>query len=292
MHGMTPPAWPWPTNHPDMHRNLALLLRALRGVPVTGWEVSCKFQPGTAWSGRLLAGFSPRGVSRRYLEQFPASLEMPAAVAAIFAGQWARCQQIFLALESRPSGTVMKVYLEYPKPVPAGTPRPCLAIRGFKWPTGQTLPPWHETEYWCLNGLTVSQAVTWLQQPDAKDAERRLLDNWLADTLLQTRRRAGEWRDFQLLLSREPTSPREALNLRFYESGLRVRHLGGGLRHLGQHWGIPSPDIERFLADAGEREIGWLHAGRGSTAQAFLTVYCAATRADAQTALLLADAQP
>ncbi|MEY4194383.1 MAG: hypothetical protein RLZZ226_751, partial [Pseudomonadota bacterium] len=117
-----------------------------------------------------------------------------------------------------------------------------LAIRGFKWPTGQTLPLWHETEYWCLNGLTVSQAVTWLQQPDAKDAERRLLDNWLADTLLQTRGRAGEWRDFQLLLSREPTSPREALNLRFYESGLRVRHLGGGLRHLGQHWGIPSPD--------------------------------------------------
>lgn len=26
---MTPPAWLWPTNHPDMHRNLALPLRAL-----------------------------------------------------------------------------------------------------------------------------------------------------------------------------------------------------------------------------------------------------------------------
>jgi len=283
------PAWPWPLAHPDAYRILSTLLKVLRGIPVTGWEASCKFGPQGMLPGRLLTGFSPRGVSRRYLEGLPRHLGMPEEIARIFAGEWSRCSRILLGYESGITDTILKVYLEYPLPAAGKTRQACLAIRGFKWKPDDGVADWHEARYWCLSGLTPSEARKRLLESMPKQAEWIVLQTWLAEALEQACRKAGNWPHFQIMNSRDATSPRNTINLRFYDSGLTVHGLSQGVRQLGSDWGLPAAETERFLMATRNREIGWLQAGIGVDQHPFLTLYCAATRADARMALLNAD---
>ncbi|MGI9213643.1 MAG: hypothetical protein ACR2HF_14320 [Methylococcaceae bacterium] len=264
-------------------------MNALRGIPVTGWEVSCKFSPHGMLAGRLVTGFSSQGVSRRYLEQLPRHLDIPEDIARILAGEWPKHPQVFLAFEAETSRTIMKAYLEYPRPKPGKTVQEVRVIRGFKWKVGDDKARWHETEYWCLNGLGVAAAEIHVRELARREPELMGIHTVLADVLGETFKKAGEWRNFQLLNSRESSSPRNALGLRFYDSGLKVRQVFGLIQHLAGQWGIAPAEIESLLSSAREREIGWLHAGLGTDAQPFLTLYCAATRADAQIAMLVSD---
>lgn len=284
------PTWFWPEAHAPLYHSLGRILKVLQGIPLTGWEVSCKFSPHGWSAGRLVVGFAPRGISRNYLARFPANLGMPPAVAAIFAEQWPRCRQIGLACEAGADSAVFKVYLEYPRPLSRSVQPPSQVIRGFKWPVDKPAD-WHETGYWCLNGMTAAAAHDRLRRVEATAQELALLHSELADILLMgLKRRAGEWRDFQMLEIREADSPRNALGLRFYESGLIVGDLAPGLKSLGANWRLPSEDIAHFLSVASNREIGWLHAGIGSDSLPFLNLYCQASRYDAQQGLLLSDA--
>ncbi len=278
------PTWPWPEAHADLHQSIRRILRVLNGIPVTGWEVSCKLSPGGLATGRLVAGFKPQGVARSYLSRLPATLAMPEEVAAIFTAECHQCRQIGLACEAGTSATGFKVYLEYPAPHAAHALPLSRVIRGFKW--RQDSAVWHETGYWRCNGMTVMAAHDRLRQPDMPAQEQAALHIWLADALRLGFNRAGEWRDFQMLLIREADSPRDAIGLRFYESGLLVRHLAPALTSLAAGWDISQQEISRFLAIAANREIGWLHAGLGSNGQPFLNLYCPASRHDAQWALL------
>jgi len=280
------PAWPWPPAQANVCRSVSTLLKVLRGLPALEWEVSCKLSPGGILPGRLVTGISPRGVSRRYFDQLPRTFGIPPEVASIFAAEWPRCQRIYLAFEAGLSSTVMKVYLEYPRPMPSRTVSPFLVIRGFKWKM-RPEPEWYETEYWCLNGLSIAGAQNYLLKPDPLNPEQVFMYARLADILTQTHRKAGDWRHFQMLVARESSSPRNALGLRFYDSGLTVGKLSADLTALANHWSLPADDIQHFIAVAGNREVGWLHAGTGTDALPFLTLYCAASRADAQTAMLL-----
>jgi len=279
------PTWPWPLANPATRRALGTLLKVLRGIPLTGWEASCKFSPQGLLPGRLLTGFSPRAVSGRYLAGLPHNLGMPQPLARSFAEEWPRCNRVLLAFETGITDTLLKAYLEYPVPVPGKTLKPCLAIRGFKWNPDKAASDWHETKYWCLNGLTPGQALELLLQSTPQTAEWGLLQHWLAEALEHACRQARHWPHFRMLNSSDSCSPRNAINLRFYDSGLKVCTLNSQIRQLTRHWGIPAADTARFLLGAQDREIGWLQAGIADNDLPFMTLYCTATRADAGMAL-------
>lgn len=281
----TPAPWAWTDEAlrlPGFVQGVRGLVRTTQGLPLAGWETSCRFTARGARSDRLLLGFDLAGVASARLGGLVRELAMPAAFQDEFLGLLDQSAQLMLAVERQGDEVERRAYLVFRGGEAASSPG--LAMRGFKWFAAADAAS-RITDYWRVP-MAPGPLQALLDAAPGVPASARPTYAVLADALrLSMRRRPGAGRP-ELLVASEPGAPRVSCCLRLHEGGLQGRDLQALLDGLLAGWDWPAARRDSALQLLARRPIAWLAAGIDRFEQAFLTVYCEACRDDASHALV------
>lgn len=274
-------AWPFETSAPFAGA-LRQLLTATSGLPLAGWEVSCRLSPDGASANRLLLGLSTEAVARHRLQALPQKLGMPAALTRGFLHELPHARRILLAAEQGTQGVECKAYHEFFQSLPDGADLPvALAMRGRKWRGNGRHQALRCTDY-LRPGLSVPELQRWLRERASQGdalAPALALVGRAVDLALGASPAAPD-----VLTVTEAPSPRLSFCVRLYESGLRLQALRPALSSLAQAWNLSTAWLARLPE---QRRLGWLAAGLDAGGHPFLTLYGEASLADARLAIAL-----
>lgn len=256
---------------------LAQLRARLEGLPVSGWEASCRFSPLGLEPFRLGVGLAPGLLEPVELAR---DLGMPADGLRRLARSAAFANHVYLAVEQGGDGVYLKLYLEFAvqtrfadgRLAPAG-----LQMIGLKWQPGSapSADGVRLTRYELLPQTPLPEVLAHLGGP-VGDGEQvhgpAQLAAWalaLADRRVDLSQGMLPW-----VQAREPGAlARVADDFNFYGSGLRVGDLALALGALVSRWGWAPSVLPAWLdavqqADLGHLSVGWRQAG-----QPFFTIY-------------------
>lgn len=283
--------WPWPRHASCTPHPARRLLDRVRGLPVIGWEASCKLGPSGIASGRLLAGLRREQCAPARWRQLPEEYGMPLALREDCCARLPHAARVLLAYEQSGDAAVAKLYLESDArrhDVPGAQ----LTIVGYKWPMSvadeRATTPLRVTEYWQLDGLNPASSMRALRERDAADpcAPVHAL---LAQTMVQAAE-SPDWR-YRHLTVREAGVSR-ACTLGFHGSGLSAEALRQPVQALAADWALPASEVEALFDAIGARTLAWLAAGSAADGSPFLTIYCEADERDALQAWHAVDPVP
>lgn len=252
-------------------RTLAWLERVraeVAGLPVTGWEASCRLSPRGMEPYRIGTGLSPSALSLPLMDWLR-PLALPEAVAARVRRSAAFINHVYLAVEEGPVGVVLKLYLEFP------VPQSGLLMVGLKWLPEQPEVPVRVTRYTRRAGHTRTQVLAHLGgavDDAAQVLTPRALAAWavhLVNQRLDLDRQMLPW----IEVREDGQSQREADDLNFYGTGLPIAALAPGFERLGAAWGLATGPLQEWLAVMQAVAVGHLSVGVREGREAFLTVY-------------------
>jgi hypothetical protein len=282
------PLWPWSPEAlalPDFLAGVRALVRQTQGLPLAGWETSCRMGPDGARSDRLLVGFDLAGVAASRLTGLVHELAMPARWHAEFLGSLHQAAHIMLAIERHEQRVEWRVYqCLRPDSVLAASG---LAMRGFKWfaDAGVQQPANRITDYWRLP-MAAAPLQDWLAAGSGVPEPARPAYAVMGAALRLALRRQPGGRLPDFLVVSEQGAARASCCLRLYESGLLGSDLVPEVDALLAHWAWSPERRAQAMRPWTDRPVGWLAAGLDRTQQAFLTVYSEAQRDDASHALV------
>ena len=277
-------AWPFDPSAPFAGA-IRQLLVATAGLPLTGWEVSCRLSPGRVTVNRLLLGLSPAAVADHRLQTMPKLLGMPERLSRDFLQELPYAKRMLMAAEQGAQvvqGAEFKAYHEFFQPMPDGADLPvALAMRGRKWRGTGHQQSLRCTDYLRL-GLPAADLQRWL-------GERSELGDALGPALAIVERAVDLALDvspapLDVLTVTESPSPRLSCCVRFYDRGLRLQALLPAISRLAQVWNFSPAWLARLPR---QRRLCWLAVGLDAGSQPFLTLYSESSLADARLAIAL-----
>ncbi|WP_130471570.1 hypothetical protein [Candidatus Magnetaquicoccus inordinatus] len=282
--------WPWSfsaAQRADFAGGLRSLLKQVEGLPVIGWESSCRLSPTGLRPDRLLLGFSPAGVAARRLQALPTSLGMPASQADSFLAAQGEVSQILLAIEQTHDYLELKVYLSFASRLgaveTAVVEKRSLAMRGYKWHPGNP-DRTRTSDYW-RQPVTIRRLQEILEQREGVQPAATPAYAVAACAVWTALAARPYWHEGDFLTTTEQASERSSCSVRLYESGLRVVDLQPALAILQKDWLFS--DDKQCIERMGQRPLGWIQVGVDGQGEPFVTLYCEASRTDAQQALSL-----
>jgi hypothetical protein len=287
--------WPWPATTTPGRHSARSMLDLLSGLPVLGWELSCRLSAHGTQTGRLLAGINRDTLSASRWGKLFDEIGLPVACRQAIEQDLGSADRIYIACEQGSRSVTRKLYLEFTH---AARHRPGerLGILGYKWVEPDTPSKGLRiTEYWTQEQLDAHTAMAALQNgrasgsvdPGPGASVVNLLIQALAHALLL----AGPDRTWQHEHIRvcEADTPRASLAFNFYGSGLRAGDLTDAVTALADEWRLNATDIRQLLEAMAQRELAWLAGGLDTHGEPFLTIYCAASREDVIQACFAAD---
>lgn len=252
-----------------------LLLRTAQGLPMIGWEVSCRISPSGVSSQRLLMGLPTLGVAPSRLYGMLDVLGMPGDLAAPFLRDLSNAHQILVAVDAQPEDLEIRAYQLFDHTDQS------LAMRGYKWMTRDTSR--HRITDYRRSDKTWSQVIAHYAQHGQTTAAAA--DTTAYKTALTIARLAAARTPMQrkadFLLAHETTGRRASSCLRLYETGLQFRHILEPISELLLHWGLAS-ERARVLSVMTTRPLGWIAVGDDANGLPFLTLYGQAALLDAR----------
>lgn len=276
-----PAAWPFVPSA-SFFQALRRLLSATEGLPLAGWESSCRLSPGRTTTNRLLFGLDTAAVAPQRLRALPQELGMPQDLAQGFLQELPHARRVLLAAEQGVHGVELKAYHEFHGSLDdAADLPPGLAMRGRKWRDAGPAGAVRCTDY-LRPGLDTAALRRWLStRSGLPDSAAPALD-LLARAVDKACAIGSTPPDF--LSVTELASARLSCCVRFYDSGLHLQALRPALARLALAWALPHALLERL---PGQRRLGWLAAGVDATHLPFLTLYSESSLADARLAIAL-----
>jgi len=281
-HGLAQPTpvsgWPFSPSA-AFAQALRRLMVATRGLPLTGWETSCRLSPAGITLNRLLLGLDLSPVAPDRLQGLPQELGMPAVVRQDFLRELPHARRLLLAAEEGLQGVELKVYHEFERSMPDDAELPAtLDMRGRKWREEGAQMSHRCTDYF-RSGLDADAMQVWLTERSALPPAVLAV----MSAAVQLARQSGSSVPDCLAVT-EPSSERLSCCLRFYDTGLRLQALRPALNRLAQVWNLQSSFLTRLPA---QRRLSWLAAGMDATGFPFLTLYGESSLADARLAIAL-----
>ena len=285
--------WPWPAVKAAGKHPVRLMLDTLSGLPVLGWEASCRFNARGIQTGRMLAGIDREALSASRWSKLFDELGVPAAYRHVVENDLDSASRIYLACEQGSHAVTRKLYLEFAH---AARQRPGerLSILGYKWIAGEVASTHgRTTEYWTQEptDARTAMAALKLRSGPADCRASALLADVLIHALTQAIIMAGSdsaWQHEYIRVS-ESSTTRASFALNFYGSGLRIDDLTQVVSALVDEWGLNTDEFDLLLDTIGQRELAWLAGGLDAQGEPFLTIYCAASRDDAMQVCFSAD---
>lgn len=253
-----------------------LLLQTVQGLPVVGWEVSCRISPSGVTTDRLLVGLETQGVSGARLHGLASALGMPNRIAAEFQEGLGLSHQVMLAVEASANGLELRAYLVF-KDTGHG-------MRGFKWfahdagrsrvtdyvPLAKT---WQAVcDFYGTKSSGLSQSSVGIANA-AHEAARLIA--WAA----MKSQTPGTRVDFFSVSEAE--GARDSTCFRLYESGLTFAHVKNVVANLLSVYQLQAqwPRVQALMSS---RPLGWIAVGEDSLGIPFLTLYGEASVLDAR----------
>lgn len=293
-------SWLWPAGVTTSTHPVRAMLDQLSGLPVLGWEASCRLSARGIETGRLLAGIERNELSASRWVKLLNEIALPEKYRQSIVTQLPIANRVYFACEYGTRSVTHKLYVESDDGF-RHTVDERLTILGYKWndPLARTEAESRITEYWTQKRTDVPSAVALLQEATAlaslplKDTQRALelvtatLTNALSNALTNADRH-NSWQH-RCMNVREDDHPRASFAFNFYDSGLRAGALRETISALSTVWSLPSAEIDHFFDQIEERELAWLAGGLGSDGEPFLTIYCVASHDDAMQACFAAD---
>ena len=287
--------WPWPAiTTPDRHP-ARVMLDLLSGLPVLGWEASCRLGTRGMQTGRLLAGINRADLSAARWGKLFDEVRVPADCRQAIEQSLSSADRLYIAFEQGSRAVTRKLYLEF---AGAARRRPSerLGIVGYKWvEAGTASGDLRVTEYWTQEQPDPYQALAGLQNTPASgnaDPSRAApLVNVLTQALSQALSLAGPdsaWQHEHIRVC-EAGTPRASFAFNFYDSGLRAGDLTEVVNALADQWRLNTYDVRQLLEAIAHRDLVWLAGGLDMHGEPFLTIYCAASHTDAIQACFAAD---
>lgn len=250
-----------------------LLLRTAQGLPMIGWELSCRISPSAVSSQRLLMGMPTLGVAPSRLYGMVDALGMPEDLEAPFLHNLPHARQILVAVDAQPQDLEIRAYQIFDH-----TDEP-LAMRGYKWMMQDTSRR-RITDYSRSNQTWPQVLARYEQHAQTKAGDGSAYQTALAIARLAAARCPMQ-RDADFLLAHETTGRRASSCLRLYETGLQFRHIVEPVSELLRHWGLAS-ERARVLSVMTTRPLGWIAVGDDADGMPFLTLYGQAALLDAR----------
>jgi len=287
--------WPWPAiTMPDRHP-ARTMLDLLSGLPVLGWEASCRLGMRGLQTGRLLAGINRAALSVSRWGKLFDEVGVPVNCRQAIEQDLDSANRIYVAFEQGWHAVTRKLYLEF---AGAARRRPGerLGILGYKWVEPDAASEdLRVTEYWTQEQPDAHQAMADLQNsPVSGKADRghaAPVVHVLTQALAQALALAGPdsaWQHEHIRVC-EAGTPRASFAFNFYDSGLRAGDLTEAVIALADQWHLNAADIRQLLETIAQRELVWLAGGLDTHGEPFLTIYCAASHEDAIRACFAAD---
>jgi hypothetical protein len=257
-------------------QGIRLLLQAAQGLPVSGWEVSCRIAPRGISTERLLLGFNTQGVSALRLARLAGELGMPEGLAAEFQEDLASTAQVLLAVEGALHGLEIRAYQSF-KDLERG-------MRGFKW-LAQDPSKHRITEY-------SFEEKTWQSLLDFYYSRHSFYPHTAMDmsgpvmnAAAQIVRRSMDTQSVSARVEFFAVSETEGLRasscFRLYETGLKFSDVQDLVSSLLSHYRLDAkwPHVQALMAN---RPLGWVAVGEDSLGIPFLTLYGEASVLDAR----------
>ena len=298
-------SWLWPAGVTTSTHPVRAMLDQLSGLPVLGWEASCRLSARGIETGRLLAGIERNELSAARWGKLLNEIALPEKYRQGIVTQLPIANRVYFACEYGARSVTHKLYLESDDGF-RHTFGERLTILGYKWndassktQTESRISESRITEYWTQDRTDVRSSVALLQEATAlaslplKDTRRALelviatLTNALSIALTNADQH-NAWQH-QCMNVREDHHPRASFAFNFYDSGMRVGKLRETVSALSTVWALPSAEIDQLFNQIEERELAWLAGGLGSDGEPFLTIYCVASHDDAMQACFAAD---
>jgi hypothetical protein len=257
-------------------QGIRLLLQTVQGLPVSGWEVSCRIAPGSVSTERLLLGFDTHGVSASRLASLAPELGMPDGMAAEFQEDLESTARILLAVECAFNGLEIRAYQAFKNSTHG--------MRGFKW-LAQDPGKCRITEY-------AFAAMTWRSLLDFYEMQQRpyrQVGVGIADPVKHVAGRIAQRamkaqspsQAVEFFSVSERAGARASSCFRLYETGLSYSDVSAEVASLLSFYQLNSalPRLEALMA---ERPLGWIAVGEDSLGIPFLTLYGEASVLDAR----------
>lgn len=273
------PAWATNAWHNDPYRGFVdgvrLMLSAAEGLPMLGWELSCRITPGAVNCQRLLLGLPTAGVAPARLYGLVDALSMPKEFAELFGHELPKARQILLAVEAQPQDLEVRAYQVF------NGAELSVAMRGYKW-MSQQASRCRITDYH-REGHSWPQVIAYYvqQSHQCRDSQRPGLGLGYstAATIAQLAQDRRPQHDADFLRVSELAGHRASSCLRLYESGLQFRDIVIPVTTLIENWGLKS-ERASILSMMTSRPLGWIATGEDGSQAPFFTLYAQASLLD------------
>jgi hypothetical protein len=285
--------WPWSALATADAHPARFMLDVLSGLPVLGWEASCRLSARGIQTGRLLAGIDRAALSASRWGKLFDEFGVPTAYRQAIEQDLGSAHRIYVACEQGVRAVTRKLYLEFEHAV-RHRPGERLSILGYKWLAEDTACANSRiTEYWTQELTDARIAMAGLEplSDNAEGGVRALVADVLIQALTQALIMAdpdSAWRH-EYIRVREAGTARSSFAFNFYDSGLRARDLTEAVTALADKWALNAAEVRQLLDAIAQRELVWLAGGLDTQGEPFLTIYCAASSEDAIQACFAAD---
>lgn len=287
--------WPWPALARADKHPARVMLDVLSGLPILGWEASCRISARGIETGRLLAGINRSALSASRWHTLFNEIGVPRDCRSAIEQDLDSADRIYVACEQSALGVTRKLYLEFGRVIRRSAGER-LSILGYKWSEPKVKPDdTRITEYWTQEPPDARDGMTGLQRQTVSAIPEHGDCGPVADVLIQALTQAlslagadSAWRHEHIRVC-EPGLPRASFAFNFYDSGLRAGDLTHAVTALADAWNLNAPDIRQLLDAIALRELAWLAGGLDTHGEPFLTIYCAASQEDAIQACFAAD---
>jgi hypothetical protein len=271
------------------------MLDQLSGLPVIGWEASCRLSVRGIETGRLLAGIERTSLSPSRWSSLLDELDIPGSHCEAIGEHLPDADRVYVACEQREASVIRKVYLERDRAFRQG-PGERLTILGYKWDaTAHSGDRRRTTEYWILDHTDAGSSMTELRSGVMSgSADYRALTRVaqvLSDALTEALAMSGPlslWRHRHMMV-REEGGARASVAFNFYDSGLKAGALRNTVGLLADACSLDTGAVDTLFDVISHRELAWLAGGLGADGEPFLSIYCEASRDDAHQACYAAD---
>jgi len=293
-------SWPWPALATFGSHPARAMLDQLSGLPVMGWEASCRLSKRGIETGRLLAGLMRDELSATRWSKLLDEMVVPQSYRETIVQYLPSTNRVYIAWEQGAHSVTRKFYLESDRGFEQAH-KERLTILGYKWNINDTSTNdgLRITEYWSIDDSDPQASVSLLREKSFAELSSITADHHafalvvavMISALKEAQSTVGyqsPWQHRHMNV-RETGRSRASMAFNFYDSGLRVESLRDVVSALAAEWSLVSVDVERLFDAIGQRELAWLAGGLSTEGLPFLTIYCAATRDDASQACFAAD---
>jgi hypothetical protein len=287
--------WPWPALATADAHPARVMLDVLSGLPILGWEASCRLSARGIQTGRLLAGIDRAALSASRWGKLFDEVSVPTAHRHAIEQDLALADRIYVACEQGTHNVTRKIYLEFGSAIRHRSAER-LSILGYKWTQPKAASAdTRITEYWTQEQTDARQTTSDLRHKPGSPAVDPGVGVPVVHVLIQALTKAlslagldSAWRHEHIKVY-EPGLARASFAFNFYDSGLRAGDLTEAVAALADKWALNAAEVRQLLDAIAQRDLVWLAGGLDTNGEPFLTIYCAASSEDAIQACFAAD---